>query len=194
MDNNKTWIKLYRQILNHDLYNIKPFDRLHAWIDLLLLAEFKTKRKLWRGSMTEFKKGDVNLSIKKLADRWGWSRGKVERFLNNLSDMEMIHLNVHRNRTTITSINWDNFQNGRTSERTSKRASNDESERTSNEQSDDEYLKKDKEGIENKEKPSADPVQEEEEEIRWNGKRLEDLTEQEYFDYIDSWPDEEEQT
>ena len=161
MDNNKTWIKLYRQILNNDLYNIKPFDRLHAWIDLLLLAEFKTHKKLWRGSMTEFRKGDVNLSIKRLAERWGWSRGKVERFLGNLSDMEMIQLNVHRNRTTITIVNWDSFQNARTSKQTSDRASNDESEWTSNDKTDGEYLKKDKKGKEEKEKPAALPSEEE---------------------------------
>ena len=56
-----------------------------------------------------------------------------------------------------------------------------------------ELLKKDKEGIESKEKPSADPVQEEEEET-WNGKRIEDLTYEEWCEYVDSWPEEEEQT
>lgn len=141
MDKNMTWIKLYRSLLNNDLYLIKPFDRLHAWIDLLLLAENKTHQKLWRGKLTEFKRGDVNLSIERLAERWGWSRGKVERYLSNLSDMKMISLNVHRNRTVITIVKWDIFQGQQTSKRTSERASNKQSERDENEQSNDEYLK-----------------------------------------------------
>ena len=141
MDKNMTWIKLYRSLLNNDIYLIKPFDRLHAWIDLLLLAENKTHKKLWRGKLTEFKRGDVNLSIERLAERWGWSRGKVERFLINLSDLEMISLNVHRNRTVITIEKWEFFQGQQTSKRTSERTSNEQSERAKNEQSNDEYLK-----------------------------------------------------
>lgn len=154
-DKNMTWIKLYRSLLNNDLYLIKPFDRLHAWIDLLLLAENKTHKKLWRGKMTEFKRGDVNLSIERLAERWGWSRGKVERFLSNLSDMEMVSLNVHRNRTVITIEKWDFFQGQQTSKRTSECASNKQSERTKNEQSNDEYLKNNNKNIKESKKEVA---------------------------------------
>lgn len=149
-DKNMTWIKLYRSLLNNDLYLIKPYDRLHAWIDLLLLAEHKTHKSMWRGQMTEFRRGDVNLSMKRLAERWGWSRGKVERFLSTLSELEMIHLNVHRNRTVITIEKWDFFQGQQTSKRTSERTSDDTSDKTSDDTSDRAHLKNnnknDKEG------------------------------------------------
>lgn len=140
-DKNLTWIKLYRSLLNNDLYTEKPYDRLHAWIDLLLLAEHKTHKKIWRGQMTEFKRGDVNWSMKRLAERWGWSRGKVERFLSALSELEMVHLNVHRNRTIITIEKWDFYQGQQTSKRTSERTSNDTSNRTSDDTTDGAYLK-----------------------------------------------------
>lgn len=152
----KTWIKLYRQSLENDLYNIKPFDRFHAWIDLLLLAEFKTHKKLWRGKMTEFKRGDVNLSIEKLAIRWGWSRGKTVRFLNNLNDLEMISLNVHRNRTVITLVNWDLYQNGGHQNGHQNRHQTEHQNDTSDDTSNDQYLNKDKKDKEIKEMPSAD--------------------------------------
>lgn len=161
----KGWIKLYRSITDNGIYSVKPFDKCHAWIDLLLLAEHKTHKKIWRGKMTEFKRGDVCLSIERLAERWGWSRGKVERFLSNLNDEEMVSLNVHRNRTVITIVKYDDFQNQQTSERTSKRTSNKQSERTSNEQSNDEYLKnvkndKEEKNIEAPAEPK-DPIEKE---------------------------------
>ena len=172
MDKNMTWIKLYRSLLTNDLYLIKPFDRVHAWIDLLLLAENKTHKKLWRGKLTEFKRGDVNLSIERLAERWGWSRGKVERFLSNLNDMEMISLNVHRNRTVITIEKWEFFQGQQTSKRTSECASNKQSERAKNEQSNDEYLKNNNKNNKESKKevaplPSPEIDDEEEDDGEW---------------------------
>ena len=60
----------------------KTFSRGQAWIDLLLLAKFRDgsfyqpERKSGRR-----KKGHVYRSISSLADRWGWSRKKVDHFL-----------------------------------------------------------------------------------------------------------------
>lgn len=190
----KGWILLHRSILDHWIYKTKRFSEFQAWIDLLLLAEHTTHKQMWRGKLTEFKRGDVCLSITRLAERWGWSRNKTRRFLNQLEEDEMIHLIGHQNRTVLTIVNYDNFQNARTPKRTPKRTSDETPDRTSDETSDETYLKN-KEIIikEKKEKPSADPVQEEEEET-WNGKRIEDLTYEEWCEYVDSWPEEEEQT
>jgi len=135
------WILLNRGIVENWVYKDKPFDRCHAWIDLLLLAEHTTKKKMWRGSLVDFKRGDVCLSIEKLSIRWGWSRGKVARFLNSLEVDGMIHQNVHRNRTTITIVNYSKFQDVRTSKRTSDKTSNDTSKQTSNDTSNSKYLK-----------------------------------------------------
>lgn len=162
----KGWILLHRSILDHWTYKTKCFSEFQAWVDLLLLAEHTTHKQMWRGKLTEFRRGDVCLSITRLAERWGWSRNKTARFLKQLEDDEMIHQNVHRNRTVLTIVNYDNFQNVRTSKRTSKRTSDDTTDRTSDETSDEAYLKN-KETIkkENKEKAaplsSEDPVEEE---------------------------------
>ena len=154
----KGWILLHRSILDHWIYKTKRFSEFQAWIDLLLLAEHTTHKQMWRGKLTEFKRGDVCLSIARLADRWGWSRNKTARFLKQLEDDKMIHQIVHRNRTVITIVKYDDFQNQRTSKRTSKRTSDDTSDRTSDYTSDGAHLKN-KEIIikEEKEKPAALP-------------------------------------
>ena len=156
------WIKLHRSIMDNSLYDIKPFDKCRAWIDLLLLAESETHKKMWRGNMVEFKRGDVCLSIQALANRWGWSRKKTAHYLEQLQRMEMVHLKVHRNRTIITIVKWDNFQSQGTSKGTSKDTSKDISDGTKKDTSKDTSKGKyqrnnNKEYKEEKEKKESEP-------------------------------------
>lgn len=153
----KGWIKLHRSIMDNELYMIKPFDKCRAWIDLLLLAEHKTHKGMWRGNMVEFRRGDVCISIQALSVRWGWSRKKTAHFLEQLEGMGMVHLNAHRKRTTITIIKWASYQDRGTSDGTSKRTSKDTTEGTSKDTSEGTYLKNGKNDKENKEEPAALP-------------------------------------
>ena len=115
----KGWVKLNRQILEHWVWQDKPFNKSAAWIDLILLAEHSDHKKVWRGASTLFERGKVNMSIKALADRWGWSRGKTMRFLRTLEEDNMIIINATTYRTTLTLVNYDVYQGRRTTDRTS---------------------------------------------------------------------------
>lgn len=107
----KGWILLHKQIQAHWLWEDKPFSKGQAWIDLLLLAEHETHKSMWRSQLTEFKRGDVNLSITELAHRWGWSRDKVRRYISQLEQDNMLRANCTTNRTTLTIVKYDDFQN-----------------------------------------------------------------------------------
>ncbi len=157
----KGWIKLNRKIQEHWVWE-NP-ERLKAWVDLLLLAEHKTHRKMWRGNITEFKRGDVCMSISKLAERWGWSRKKTKHFLEQLEEDEMVQLNAHRNRTTITIVNYAFYQSRGTTDGTSKGTSKDTTDGTSKDTSEGTYLKNEKNVKEEKEKPAALPSEEDQE-------------------------------
>lgn len=111
---NMGYIRLERKLINHWMYKDKPFNMSMAWIDMIFIATHTTHIDLWRGRPTEFKRGDVNLSITDLAKRWGWSRGRVRRFLNNLENERMVIVNATTDRTTITLVKYDDFQGGRT--------------------------------------------------------------------------------
>lgn len=159
----KGWIKLNRQITDHWIW--KNHEYAFAWIDLLLLAEHKTHKSIWRGNITDFKRGDVCLSIAKLGERWGWSRKKVKHFLEQLEDDQMVHLNTHRNRTTITIVNYGLFQDKGTSDGTSKGTSKGTTERTSKGTSEGTYLKNNKNDKEEKNMPAVLPDERTPEEI-----------------------------
>lgn len=105
------WIKLHRKLMDNEVWNCGKFDKAHAWIDMLMLANSATGTKLHNGRLMEFKKGDVDYSIKFLADRWGWNWRTVNYFLATLQKMGMVSVKKCRGEyTTITIVNYEKFQ------------------------------------------------------------------------------------
>lgn len=78
------YIKLYRQILDRNDYYKDKFSRTHAWIDLLMLANFEDGVTFVRGIEVTVKRGQVARSIRDLAERWHWSVNTVRKFLREL--------------------------------------------------------------------------------------------------------------
>lgn len=113
-----TYIYLDRGILDHWTYKDKPFNRSMAWIDLLLIADHTTHTTIWRGKPTQFKRGDVNLSITQLAERWGWTRNKTRRFISALETDGMVNTKRTPERTIISIVKYSDFQDKRTPKRT----------------------------------------------------------------------------
>lgn len=87
------WIALHRKIKHHPLWDdAKPFPRLVAWLDLLLQATHKHEGyEAWfQGKLVRTQRGEIVTSLRKLANDWGWSIGKVERFLRSFVELGMI--------------------------------------------------------------------------------------------------------
>lgn len=107
------WIKLYRQIQECDfLWSSKdePFDRRSAWVDLLLMANHRDKRLMFRGKAITVKCGQRITSMRDLAERWHWSRDKVRRYLDLLEGEEMIIRESDNHKTLLTIVNYAKFQ------------------------------------------------------------------------------------
>ena len=113
---NLGFIKLQREILEHWLWTDKPFSKGQAWIDLLLLAQYKDNNVMVKGKLVKRNRGEVHKSIVSLADRWGWSRPKVKRFLELLEKEKMITLHVTANDTALTIEKYSKYQNVRTAD------------------------------------------------------------------------------
>lgn len=96
-----TFFKVDRDIQNNWLWNDKPFARGQAWIDLLLMATHTDHQGYLDGQVIDKKRGEVHVSIVFLAERWGWSRNKVYRFLRTLKNEKMVSYNGTTNGTII---------------------------------------------------------------------------------------------
>ena len=125
MDNSNGWIKLYRQIMESEFYFSEPFTKVQAWIDLLLITSFKEGSMIVNGTRVKLKRGQTCISQNTLAHRWKWSRGKVDRFLNDLESQEMIE-QLKSKRTSIISItNYASYQDGDTTDNATEGTTND---------------------------------------------------------------------
>ena len=78
------WIKIHRSILEDELYFSEKFTRTQAWIDLLLLAEYKPKTLFIRGIKLDLQRGQLAISIRDLSTRWKWGVNKVQSFIKEL--------------------------------------------------------------------------------------------------------------
>ena len=73
----KGYIKLYRSVRDNWIWDAGPYDRAHAWIDILLSASHCDTKMMFDGNLVTVKRGTYITSIRKLAVKWGWSRDKV---------------------------------------------------------------------------------------------------------------------
>lgn len=104
------YIKIHRQITENKYYLSETFTRTQAWMDLLILAQHKPKTVRLKGVVVDLKRGQLCWSIKSLAERWQWSQGKVDRFLNEL-ETESQTVSKNLGVTTLISIlNYDLYQ------------------------------------------------------------------------------------
>lgn len=110
------WIKLYRQILECDLWigldgeEDEPFDRRSAWIDLLLRANHRDKTFLFDGKNIVVGRGQLITSVRKLASRWHWGKDKTLRYLRSLENLNMIERVSDSRKTLITIVKYDVYQ------------------------------------------------------------------------------------
>ena len=118
------YIKLYRSSLNDPLYLKEPFTKWQAWCDLILLAYFAPADFFVRGIRVKAKRGCVYKGTIELAERWKWSRGKVERFLSYLMSDKRVSIQKNNVISCISITNYDKYQQNDTTNNTTDRTSN----------------------------------------------------------------------
>ena len=112
------WIKIWRKLGDSKLWLSEPFTRGQAWVDLLILANHSDGYLRKRGIRVEVCRGQVGWSEEKLAERWKWSRGKVRRFMSELSsEKEQKTVQQKSNITTLNTIlNYAQYQGSGTTD------------------------------------------------------------------------------
>lgn len=112
MDNG--YIKAYRKLFTSDLWLGEKFTRGQAWLDLINLCNWRDGFIRVRGKKINVKRGQCGWSEVKLGSRWGWSRGKVKRFIKELKNEQQIVQQTNTFSSLITVINYEHYQGGDT--------------------------------------------------------------------------------
>ena len=106
------WIKIHRSILEDELYFSEKFTRTQAWIDLLLLAEYKPKVLFVRGIRLDLQRGQLAISIRDLSARWKWGVNKVQSFMKELVESGKIDTQKSNLINVISICKYEIYQGG----------------------------------------------------------------------------------
>lgn len=112
---NKGWISIHRKITDNAMWkSLEPFDRRSAWIDLLLLVNHEERViQLRNGNYITVGVGQCFTSLDHLAERWHWSRNRVDRYLGHLMEQNMCTRTGTPSGTLLTVVNYSFYQFGR---------------------------------------------------------------------------------
>lgn len=113
MSTDKGYIKLFRSVRDNWIWNDKEcpaFDKFHAWVDLLMMVNHKENKVMFNGKVITVGVGSRITSMRKLAERWGWSVHKVSNFLNELERDQMIVQRRDSRKTLVTIVNYGFYQ------------------------------------------------------------------------------------
>ena len=125
---NNGWIKIHRQIRDNWVWKKPEF--LKAWIDLIMLMYYEDTKVVINGYVHEIKRGERDLSYRYLAKRWGWSHGKIKRFLSLMQKEKMICLKNGTGQTVVSVCNYETYQVAENKTERKRNASGTEAERS----------------------------------------------------------------
>jgi len=130
------WVKIYRQLEENPLWTSEPFTRGQAWVDLIMLANHREGEVWVRDNCLKIKRGEIGRSEKTLAERWKWSRSKVRNFIKYLEKRQQVEQRKSHVMSTLSIVNYDQFQGERTTDRTTAGQQEDNSRTTAGQQQD----------------------------------------------------------
>ena len=78
-----------------------------------MMMNHDDNKTLFMGKLILVKKGSKITSIRQLAERWGWSKMKVSRFLDVLESDNMLIQKRDSKKTLITLIKYEDYQSSK---------------------------------------------------------------------------------
>ena len=101
---------LDRGIFDHPVFADEAFTEREAWAWLIAEAAWKPRvRRVAHGTVS-LARGQLAASIRFLGERWGWRKGRAERFLARLKAEAMIETRPETGISVITICNYARYQ------------------------------------------------------------------------------------
>ena len=101
------WIKLYRQIESHWIWNNSNY--LRAWLWMILRANHKENKVLISNNLHIINRGEFITSISKMSEATNMSIQNVRTFLSLLESDSMINKESTSKLTKIYICNYDTY-------------------------------------------------------------------------------------
>ncbi len=105
------YVKIWRALLDHPVFR-DDAERV-AWLRLICQAAWKPRRIRYKDRELHFERGQLAFSERDFAQKMGWSRARVRRFLEKLKNRSMIRPSSAQQLRIITICNYDQYQEKR---------------------------------------------------------------------------------
>ena len=107
MDKSKWFVRVPFELFESSFWLMKDFSKKEAYVDLFKLANASGSSMYeTRGVLVTLEEGEVGTSLKSLAERWGWDRKTVKRFLVLLEKMGYVDCKFDNVGTKIKLLQW----------------------------------------------------------------------------------------
>ena len=106
------FLPVNRKFFSHPFWNEeRTYSKSEAWLDLIRSARFEESQgqALMGGKMVRWSRGQMPASLRFLADRWKWSKNKVDDFLKLLEKEGMIRRAIVEGQTIISLSNYEQY-------------------------------------------------------------------------------------
>lgn len=101
----------HRKMLKHEFWKERRvFSRAEAWIWMLCEARWKPEVMFVASVPVHCERGEFAYSLRYLARAWGWSLGRVVRFLEALKVGTQIDTETDHERIRIRITNYERYQ------------------------------------------------------------------------------------
>ena len=104
------YIRLSRKFFDGTYWSqSRTFSPAEAWLDLVQMARFEVEpaiKLLPNGRKITVERGEVHASLRYLSVRWGWSKGKVQRFIGDNPD---VGHRTGQGETILRLCNYDTY-------------------------------------------------------------------------------------
>ena len=113
MNTSYGWIKLYRCLLRHPLWETTTAEQKVLLVALLMMANHAEKKWEWNGKPYVCKPGQMITSLNSLSDKCGTgvTRRKVQTALRFFENCGFLVKQSSQHNTLITICNWEAYQN-----------------------------------------------------------------------------------
>jgi hypothetical protein len=110
-----SYVTAQRDRFEHPLFAKEKFCRGYAWDWLVANAIWKREghQTEINGKIVTLRRGQLTYAVRFLADKWGWSKSAVDRFLTRLKTEAMIETDTGTGQLIITICNYEKYQEQR---------------------------------------------------------------------------------
>lgn len=107
-----------RGVWEHPCFAPEPYTEREAWLWMIGAAVWRDKRVRAGREMVDLKRGQLAFSERFMAQRWGWDKSRVHRFLLRLQHEAMVSVKSDHSVNQITICNYDKYAFDGTGNRT----------------------------------------------------------------------------